>query len=185
MKYIFSLLVILFTALPAHSQSDMKFNFNSGYFGFGVNFPMANEYSLEISIAIINIGVEDQYRNMGVEFSPLKIFFWTGQDDDSHENIEFVGLSLVNLNAYWNIIPGRIFLGPFASVNYLFIDETLHYNKYVFTLGMHFGLRFDFQKFNYNFITAEIGYKNISGNHRYHLGFKMDILSLLLSGIVF
>ena len=184
MKYVFSLLVIFFTALPVHSQSDLKFNFNSGSFGFGVNFPLTKDYSFEGSITLINVGVEDQYRNIGIEFSPLKIYLWTGGSDNNYENSDIVGLSLVNLNSYWNIIPGKIFLGPFASVNYFFIDEKLHFDRYVFTLGMQFGLRFDFQKFNYNFITAEIGYKNINGNHRYHLGFKMDILSFLLSSIL-
>ena len=182
MKYFFSLLVIFFTALPVHSQTDLKFNFNSGSFGIGVNFPMASEYGTELTITLINVGIEDQYRNIGVEFSPLKLHLWTGQYYE--DTNDAAALSLVNLNSYWNIVSGKIFVGPFASLNYLFIDDTVRFDRYVATVGMHFGLRFDFQNFNYNFLTAEIGYKNINGAHKYHLGLKIDILSLLFSNLL-
>ena len=41
------------------------------------------------------------------------------------------------------------------------------------------GLRLNTGRFNYNIISIEMGYRNISGSNNYRIGGKIDMLTLL------
>jgi len=73
----------------------------------------------------------------------------------------------------------NVFLGPFASTNYLVITDKVHWDQYIVTAGIQMGLRLNHGRFNYNIISFEIGYRNISGSSNYHLSGKLDILTLI------
>jgi len=171
--------ILLIMAVPVYAQEDFAINFNSGYIGYGGNFPLNDNYDSELTLTALTIGMEHLSTNIGFEFSPYQYFGWAfanGDKSTSH--------SLFNLHLYWNVInilDGFIFFGPFTSINYLIVRETVYWDKFVFTAGGHIGLKFHSGRLNYNIVSAEMGYRNISGKSQYFLGVKADVASFFLA----
>ena len=174
---------MIIISFPAFSQSyslyDLSLNFNTGDVGYGGNFPSNKGYDIESYTSIINIGIEERYSRLGLIFSPVKFFGWAVNDQD--KPFEFEAVSFLNLNLYWNIIEfdfaesTNLYLGPFTSINYAFIDDAFLWDRYIFTAGAHMGLRAKFNKLNYNIFTFEMGYRSINGENKYHVGGKLDL----------
>jgi len=183
-NFLFILLIIL--TFPAYSQGNTVLNFNVGNIGIGGNFPLYDDYNLEGIVTLINIGIENTITNTGFEFSPFKYFTWSGKNE---EDVAIKGYSFANLNIYWNILNlqfqySDIYFGPFASINYLFLEEKINWNRYVFTGGIQIGFRANFEGLNYNIISFELGYRNIDGRGRYFIGAKMDIV-IFTAGLIY
>jgi hypothetical protein len=167
--------------MPVYTQENIAFNFNSGYVGFGENFPKDGNYNSGINLTLLNFGIEHIPTNIGFEFSPYKDYIWTGSGEIGNGNN--LNHSFLNLNLYWNaftILEGFFYFGAFAYVNYLFVGENVYWDKYVFTAGGRIGLRISFSRLNYNILSAEMGYRNIDGTSKYFIGIKVDALSFLL-----
>lgn len=190
---IFFLIVIAVIAIPAFSQSDLPnpsgavINFNVGNLGIGGSFPLQDSRNFEGFISLLGIGIEDRDTNIGVAFCPFMFSIW--EEDDHGDFVEFGAINLLNLDLYWNVISyyhdgGHFYMGPFASVNYLFVGDKFYWNKYVFTIGIHTGLRRNFGDLNYNAFSFEVGYRNINGKGRYYVGGKIDVVTLLLATLI-
>ena len=186
MKKIKVLVMFFFITASIFARDDIVFNFNLGDVGFGGNFPLVDDHNFEFNVSLLNFGIENRRTNFGIEFTPIKAFFWSSSGEGESEN---GGISLTNLKLYWNVINfapsiNNFFMGPFASINYLFVDEFFHWNRFVFTTGLRAGFRLNLRRTNYNFFTAEMGYRNINGMSRYFIGARIDIGALLLIAAV-
>jgi hypothetical protein len=112
-KCLFFLLVII--AIPVYAQENIAVNLNIGNIGFGRNIPLNDNYSSEAILTLLNIGIEHQGTNIGMEFSPFTSFNWMGESDT------FSVFSFLNFNLHWNILNskfwgGVIYFGPFTSM---------------------------------------------------------------------
>ena len=164
--------------MPVYAQDDIALNFNSGYVGVGWNFPMNDDFNRGTGASLLNIGIEHRPTNIGLEVSPYKYYSWTGSTDKSMEDHSFF-----NLNLYWNaftLLEGFFYFGPFASVNYFFVGESVYWDRFVFTTGGRIGLRINFDGLNYDLLSAEVGYRNINGANKYFVGVKSDMLAFFL-----
>ena len=181
----FMLIMILIALAPLGALEETAVNFNTGYFGVGGNFPLGGNYELEGSITLLTIGMENKWVNAGFEFSPVKLFGWSGGNDEAFSNV--TGMSLFNAHGYWNalsLLDGFFYMGPYASVNYFFIDDSFQWDRYVLGIGGHIGFRLAIRSIYYNIFVAEIGYRNISGHSKYFIGAKVDILAFFFLAIM-
>jgi len=179
-KYLFLLLAVI--AVPVFAEENFTINLNAGNVGFGGNLPLSdnyvsNNYNPEIMFTLMNIGIEYQETNVGLEINPFKCFFWGDTEDDGV-------YSFVNLNLYWNILnyefdgDGVIYFGPFASVNYLFLEnDRLNFDRYIFTGGAQLGFRMKIGRLNYNLVSVEAGYRRINEQGMFFVGGKVDIIA--------
>ena len=172
--------IILVMAAPLHAQ-NIAVNFNSGYVGYGGNFPLGDNYDAEVIFTLFNVGIEHTATNIGFDFSPFKVSGWSNSKESVNDND--MNFSFLNLHLYWNAVnlaDGFFYLGPFTSVNYLFVGEHVYWDKFIFTAGGQIGFRLNLGRLNYNIISSEIGYRNISGKNQYFVGVKVDVLSFVL-----
>jgi len=179
----FFFILLIIPALPVYSQGNTALNLNVGNIGIGGNFSLNDDYNLEGIVTLLNIGIENTITNTGFEFSPFKYFSWSGKNEE--DNV-IKGYSFANLNIYWNVLNlqfqySGIYFGPFASINYLFLEEEINWKRYVFTGGIQMGFRANFERLNYNIISFELGYRNIDGRGKYFIGAKMDIAIFIAS----
>jgi hypothetical protein len=182
MKYLI-LIFVLFTILifPVFSQNDFVLNWNLGNIGVGANFPISDIISYEGMYSLLHIGLEHKMSNIGIDFSPFTVFYWSPYEeiniDDSNANIY-----LFNIKAFWNVFStdNGFYIGPFVSVNYMNVDKKFYWDSAVFTVGAHIGFKFPFQRVNYNVVSGEMGYRNINGTSKYYVSAKIDILALAI-----
>jgi len=177
---------------PQQVQPDegLVLNFNIGNIGLGGLFPLGDTSSylnLDMHLSLANVGIESRSNNLGIGFSPLVV---TSLLYDEFMFDGFLMASLLNVNMYWNFLNlymkggGNFYLGPFASVNYIFFDENFHWDKYIFTAGFHMGLRANFGRVGYNIFSIEAGYRNINGTSNYYVGGKIDLVTLFLTSLL-
>jgi len=179
------LFVLISAAIPVQAQFyDTRITFGIGDIGFGMNTPVRDTFGIEASFSILNFGLENDNTNLGLSFTPLRIFGWTASQGGQENQNDFEAISLFNLNLYWNVINPHsaffnFFAGPFVSVNYLFIEDSIYWNRFIFTAGAHVGVRFSGRRFNYNLFSAELGYRRIGGANRYHISARIDFVALI------
>jgi len=191
-RLIFIFIVIFAVTVPVFAQENhnspggVDVDFSVGNMGFGVNFPLRNEYDVELSLSVIQLGVEDSRSGLGFRFSPFTFFGWS-KESINEEEIELEGeICILNFTLYWNVVRLNVlgsdfYLGPFATINYMFVDEEFYWDKFVFTAGIQMGFRANFGQFKYNIFTLEVGYRNINGSHRYYVGGKIDLITMALA----
>jgi hypothetical protein len=173
-------LMIITAAIPVNAQENIMINLNVGNLGIGGNFPSYDDYGLETIVTFLNVGIEHKETNLGIEFTPFKYFGWKNPSDkrnsSNDSNNETSACSLANFKIFWNVFNFEFFyIGPFTSIDYMFIEKKIIWNRYVFTGGIQFGFRAYSGRVNYNIFSAEIGYKNIDGKSKYFIGAKIDI----------
>ena len=177
MKNITVFILIMIITAPAAAQNNFTVNFNSGDVGISQNFPLSDDYNREITVSLLNIGIEDSRTNIGMEFSPYNYFYWTKSSEKENKNTAH---SLANFSFYWNILNLEfssvdIYFGPFTSINYLFVENSVNWNRYIFTGGVHLGLRGNFNGLNYKVFSFELGYRNTDGKSKYYMSAKIDL----------
>jgi len=185
-KFLLFTIIIFALTLPVYSQ-NYRVNLNVGNVGLGSNFPLYGSTDFEGSVSLINFAVEEKSTNIGLEISPIKTFIW-GYDYEYDYESESLPFSLLNLSFYWNFfnhffLINNIYLGPFASVSYLFVNESILWDRYVFSAGLQMGLRCTFGNVSYNIISFETGYRLISGRSKYFVGVNIDLAVLFLTAL--
>jgi len=184
----FFLLAIVIAVMPvsAFSQDEgIVFNWNFADFSFGRNFPLDNKHNKETSLQFLKFGIEDRGTNLGIGFNPVTNYNWKVEKEDGSV-FESAAISLANFTFYWNIINPifvdavNFYLGPFTSINYLFVEENFLFNKFIFTAGINTGIRLSFNRINYNILSIDIGYRNIDGNSKYYIGGRIDLGVMIL-----
>jgi hypothetical protein len=179
---LFFIIIILMVIIPVHTQETFRINLNVGNLGYGINVPMNDGYSTEAMVSLFNIGIEHTKTNIGMEFTPFKGFNWRDTPKDSND---ITGISLANLELYWNVLNfDFLYLGPFASINYMFVGKKIDWNRYVLSGGMHIGFRAKIGRYNYHLFSVEMGYRNIDGRSKYFIGAKIDVPVLIFATIL-
>jgi hypothetical protein len=155
------------------SQYDTILNFNTGNLSYGRNFPRNDGYRKEINLTLLNIGIKHNETHIGIEYTPFKYFNWRNASEYDNDS---TGYSFANIKLYWNVIDAEfLYIGPFTSIDYLFVEEKVNWNRYVFTGGLHAGLRINMGRFNYDLASAGMGYRNIDGRSKFYIEAKVDI----------
>jgi hypothetical protein len=185
-RNLLALLILGNVLFNIHAQTvtkdDFEFKLNFGNFGGGMNV-FSNEYDFELSASLINFFMEQSKTHIGFEITPLKYMAnYSVNRQKWNQNLYFL-----NGNIYWNPFNIKnIILGPYASINYLKIEDWsgLNTNEYVFGSGFRFLLRTYIEDWEYPFyiIGSEIGYRNISGRHSFYFNINLDIS--ILAGII-
>jgi len=180
-KNIFVFIIMMITVSAAAQQ---VFMINSGDFGIAGNIPLNDNHSQEITFSVLNIGIEDRRTNLGFEFSPFKYNEWKNTTN-GEKNTAY---SLANFSLYWNIFNYEssaisFYFGPFASINYFFVENNVNWNKFIFTGGAQIGLRVNSDRLKYKIVSLELGYRNIDGKSKYYIGAKFDMAVSIISVI--
>jgi len=175
-------LIFFLAAYYLYSDEDLDFNLNWATTGAGLNYASNDDKdNIELFAEILIVGIEHNDTNIGIGFSPLKYWYYRrGDEPDTSKKEE--KLSFLNLNIGWDlIINNRFFLGPFCSINYMFLEDLkMKWNKYILTGGMRFLWTFNMFKDNVfsNFISSDIGYRIINGKNYFHFSISVDVVTL-------
>ncbi|MCL2192101.1 MAG: hypothetical protein FWB78_01735 [Treponema sp.] len=178
---------VLAAGMPAHANDmdtrdahDFSINFSLGNIGIGGVFPIeGGGNTFEGSFSLLNFGAEHNRTGFGVWFSPFSAFFWPNWGDRDVGNI-----SLAHLNFYWNVLSHRgVYFGPFGSVNYLFVNDGVHWDRYMLTVGLQGGIRWETSRLNLPAFFVETGFRIIDGTGNFFVSAKIDLLPLLLSSL--
>jgi hypothetical protein len=175
---------MIISKLSAENLVDINWNF--GYMGIGMNYSSENDDNIEFTVSIFNLMFEHKETKIGVEFNPVKywyLFEFQNKPESKKDGSKF---SFINVNTYWNLLENNIIiLGPLVSINYMYINTSNGINmiEYAFSSGLRFSLYVRDNKFlkNYSFqINSEIGYRNITGNHKFYFSINGDIIPALI-----
>jgi len=179
MKKLF-LLILLPLSFNLYAEDTFRYNFNLAAIGFGMDF-LETDYNLQLFTELLSLEIIHKNTNIGVGISPFK--YWSFSFDDEDLKNDYERLSFLNFNINWDIIYNKsIFLGPFCSINYFFLNnEKMRWNEYIFTTGLRFSWLFNLLNSNllYNFISCEIGYRNTNRANNLHFNVNIDLVSLL------
>jgi len=199
-SFLFILLILLLSspAMAQYLNRNTSFNFNAGNLGVGANLPMNENNDFEVSLSLANFGIENQRTGIGIEFSPFATYFSDldiGKNDYNEESYIdektsaeiFKEFSFLNVSIYLNVVNlfswwgSNFFFGPFITANYMFMSKDISWDKYVITAGIQMGFRTTIGNFNYKTFSFEFGYRNINGTPHYHLGGKIDLITLFFA----
>jgi hypothetical protein len=189
-------LTLLAAGIPAHAQDSQAaentrqksetgigLNFNVGNVSFGGVFPFAQgsgSNAFELGVEVLPFGIEYLGSGLGIRLCPLNYFY------TDHGEIQNHRTSLINLGLYWDILGGgnNIYLGPFTSFNYLFLDNGVRWEKSTITLGIQGGFRMGDGFFHWPLISGETGIRIIDSKANAFLSVKVDFMPLLAAGIL-
>ena len=185
---IFSILIISNVNADINAENTVKFNWNFGNLGVGLNYSVENDDTIEITGSLINLLFEHADLNIGLEFNPIKYSHFFKFQDELEEISNRGHFSFINMNLYWDLIYDRkVLLGPFVSINYLIINPStgINFNEYIFSSGLRFSYSFYFFKdtfnnYNSNILNAEIGYRNIMGKNKFYFSVYADLIIALI-----
>ena len=166
--------------INAETLLDIGWNFGSG--GFGVNYSPKNDGSIELSISVLNLIIEEKYSNIGFEFIPMKCWYLFELQDEFEIKHDGIKYSFINTKLYWNLLDNiKFILGPFAAVNYLYISALngFNINEYIFSLGLYFSFRYKIKSYSLQ-VGAEAGYRNITGKNNIYFLINADIVPALI-----
>ncbi|MCL2441344.1 MAG: hypothetical protein FWD14_06355 [Treponema sp.] len=113
-----------------------------------------------------------------MSFSPIQMAWYNG-----HLNTEqyYGAASLFNLHLYYNpVIPSddiNFFIGPFTTINYIYLEDRFYWDRFTFTIGLQTGIRLRTQSFDYSIVSLETGYRNVNGQSKYYFGLKLDLIT--------
>lgn len=76
----------------------------------------------------------------------------------------------------------NIIAGPFISINYVYANTLsgMNFNEYTFGGGLRFSYKLKhiktFPKYDAQIFSSEIGYRNITGIHKFYFSVTIDII---------
>jgi hypothetical protein len=192
------ILAVIIVGTPVMAQEGpINFHLNFLNFGGGMFLPLKGVHMAEISLELLNFGVEFTGTGLGVSFSPFTFFGWIVDPDKnpidkSGLNPFDAGFSFVNVYAYWNLlgflnIDKQFYVGPFAGLNCVFMGfQEFQPGRYIFSAGLQGGYRGVGEKIHYNIFSIDIGFRNIEGDSKFYVGGKIELLmpSLKKKGII-
>jgi len=173
------MLVLAFLCILAQSEASadniFDFTWNFGNIGLGINYSAGDDDNVEFCVSVLNFTIEQKDINIGFEFSPVKYWHLFKLQDEIDTKFSFI-----NAYMYWDLIRNNtILLGPFASMNYLYVNTVsgININEYVFSGGLRFSYKLrHINKYNGQILSAEIGYRNISGSNKFYFSVNVDII---------
>ena len=178
--FLFMMLIVLPYCINADeiNGNNFAFDFFIGNFGGGMHF-FSGTYDFEITANIATFLIEHTRTNIGLILNPLKF-----RADYSIEKQEWnTNLFFLNGRLYWNPLNfNGIIFGPFASINYLSLENWSNFNtqNFIFSSGLMFNLWSTGGQFPFQIIGSEVGFRNISGRHGFYFNVNIDILALVV-----
>jgi hypothetical protein len=179
--------VMIIFNLSAENIFDFYWDF--GNIGLGMNYSSENDDNIEFTVSIINITFGYKDTNIGIEINPIKYWYLFEFQNEPETKENGGKFSFINTNIYWDLIENHsVLLGPFMSINYMFINAStgLNMNEYIFSGGLRFSFKLKDIRYpeNYNsqISSSEIGYRNIMGKNKFYFSVNVDII-LALMGI--
>jgi len=179
---------IFFVIIIPNVSAEYIFDFywNFGNIGLGMNYLSENDDNIELTVSLMNLTFEHKDTNIGIEFTPIRYWhlFKFQNDVETKENVG--KFSFINTNIYWDLVENySILLGPFISINYMFINTStgININEYIFSGGLRFSYKPKYSLFRYNtsqILNSEIGYRNILGKNKFYFSINVDIILALI-----
>jgi len=177
--------VIIITNASAENIFDVYWNF--GNIGLGMNYSSKNDDNIELTVSIFDITFEHKDTNIGIEFNTIKYWYLFEFQNELETKENGGKFSFINTNLYWDLIENySILLGPFMSINYMFINMSngINMNEYIFSSGLRFSYKPKYSIFGYNtsqILNTEIGYRNITGNNKFYFSINIDLILALMN----
>jgi len=190
MKRIIAGIFFVMILSNAGAENTFDFYWNFGNIGLGLNYSSENDDNIELTVSAINLAFEHKDTNIGIEINPVKYRHLFKFRNEPETEVNGEKFSFININIYWDLIENySILLGPFASINYLFINtlKGINMNEYTFSGGLRFAYRPKLSFFGYNtsqVLNTEIGYRNITGKSKFYFSINVDLI-LALMGIAY
>jgi len=175
-------IIIFLLSYYIYAENSFRLDFNIAATGFGINYSSSDDDDIELFAELLTFELIHNDSNIGAGLSPFK--YWYNNLWDEFAAIdERQKISFLNFNINWDIIYERsIFFGPFCMINYIFLKNSeINWNNYIFTAGLRFKWVFNLFNDNIfnNFLSSEIGYRNINGISKFHLNVSLDLLTLM------
>jgi len=148
-----------------------------------------NDYTGEFIVTISKIIFEHKDLGLGFEINPCKFWYLYITNYDSDETTEESKFSFINTALYWDLLENKnVLLGPFVSINYLFINNStgINMSEFIFSAGLCFSFLFsykinaDFRSYYPQLINFELGYRNITGKSTIYFSLNVDVLMALI-----
>ena len=167
------LILFLLTAGNSFAFENFLLKWNVGNLGLGLHIPLSEKGAGEFELG--NFFLEHKNTGMGIKFNPAK--FW------ANENL--TSTSLLNLGFYWNMLNpenNSYMLALFSDINYIHMRDknSIIWNDFISSSGLRFGFASGSGNFRYNVFNIEMGYRNISANHRYYISANVDVVMLFI-----
>ena len=188
MKKIFLSFFFIIAITKANAGNIFDFSWNFGNIEIGMNCSGNDDDNIEICASLINLVIEQKGINIGLEFNPLKYWdFYEFQNEVEAKN-NGERLSFINVNTYWDLIGNKnIILGPFVSMNYLFINTLngINMNEFVFSGGLRLSVKLEhlikLKNYNKQILSIETGYRNLFGSNKYYLSINIDLVLVMMA----
>jgi len=179
---------VFFAIMISNASADSIFDtyWNFGNIGLGANYASKDDDNMEVTVSIFNLAFEHRYTNIGIEINPIKYWLFEKFQNEPETQENGAKFSFINTSIYWDLIENNIvLLGPFASINYMYITPSsgLNMNEYIFSGGLRFSLRSKDSIYGYNpsqIVNAEVGYRNIMGKNKFYCSINMDVMLFLM-----
>jgi len=189
MKKIFLSVFFIIAITKADAENLFNFSWNFGNLGVGINYSGNDDDNIELCMSFLNLIIEQKDINIGFEFNIVKYWLFFKFQDEVETKINGERFSLINVNTYWDLIENKnIVLGPFVSINYLFINTLngINIDEFIFSGGLRFSLKLNhiikLFKYNNQILNIETGYRNLFGDHKFYFSINVD-LALTMMGI--
>ena len=158
----------------AVSASSLRLNFAKLGMGMYLLFDTSH-HIMDLSIDLMEIGIENNKTGFGVTLSPFSFFTMFGGDNNLKTCFSFL-----NLAVHWNFLgllgvnDDSFFMSPFLKVNYLILSEEMEWDRFAFSAGMQGGLGGVRGKMKYNILIIETGFRMIDLIPKFYIGVKYD-----------
>jgi hypothetical protein len=142
-KIIFGIFFVI-SISKTSAENIFDINWNFGNLGIGMNYLSENDDNIEFMVSIFNLTFEQKDINIGIEFNPIKYWYLFEFQDEVEVKNDGAKFSFINTNMYWDLIENNsILLGPFMSMNYMYINTAtgINMNEYIFSGGLRFSYK--------------------------------------------
>jgi len=184
MKRIFIYVFFIIAITKAGAENIFDFSWNFGNIGTGINYSDENDDNIEFNVSLVNFIFVQKDTNIGFEINPIKywhLYKFQNRIETVYDGERF---SFINVNTYWDLLWNKNFiLGPFVSVNYLFINTLngINMDECVFSGGLRFSLLYkeyimSFNNYSNQIFSAEIGYRNLFGTNKFYFSICCDVI---------
>jgi len=190
------------TAQSQQTQSradhhTVDFNLNFSNIGFGLFLPFDGQYIVEMSVELLQFGINFRGSGLSMNISPFNYYGWFGgekvlvddgsgsmmpKNDSSFNMIN--AFSFINVGLYWSFLgvlgveDDSFFISPFITFNYLFYENDLDMDRFMFSGGVQGGIYGSSGRIKYKIFTIDAGFRMIkdefTSTGKFFIGIKYD-----------
>jgi len=173
-------------AQEAEKEPAIDFHLNFTNIGLGMFLPFDGIYIVEMSFELLQFGIDLRGSGINIYLSPFTYYGWFGEgvrsdtDDSAPDLSSTHSFSFLNFGVSWSflgllgITDSSFLIAPFVHFSYLFMEQELNTDRYVFAAGVKGGIRGGSGRVRYNIFTVETGLRLIEGTSKFFIGVKYD-----------